>query len=1001
MTNDLFAYYFDKIEYHIQLGKGISVFNSNSDLFSNFLAQAETSNHRLGIFKSSNYLKQDNLYSIDDAIDLVLIYQDVDIPDLQKIIEPFVNKLVYSAFYKNKPICFFSNNDADDYVEDIKSGLIHTDLRKVVNLLLVEQLVKLLDQVNYKFSSPEFLKTNYDKTIYTPIEHEMKDALEKENIPYRPQVKLGRFYVDFLIELENEKIIVECDGREYHNPYRDRERDKELGKEGYRILHFTGSEIYNGIDSCIQKIRTVNSQQRRQKFQIDSDLDESQRKALEFITGPIRVLAPAGSGKTKTLINRIAYLLNKGVDSNSILALAFNKKAAEEMRQRLSDKQIPVSNRLEEEGVAVRTFHSFGYEIIRNELNWSFDEKNSKKDTRKFLEKAIERHHHIVYERNRDSLDSYLEALRKTKMEIPHIDEVAIEQDKEYVPFKDIFYSFLDYQKEHNFINFDDMIYMALRLLIDNRVLRDGLQNRFRYVLVDEFQDLNRAQLLMVQIIALPQNNIFIVGDDDQMIYGWRGAEVKHLLEFNKRYAVTQDCTLLTNYRSSKKIVNHSKWLISYNTERIPKDINPKLEAKTGSINIELTETLWDRAKTTINWIKELKSSQKLKWSDFAVLFRYHAFQFVVAMALDSENIPHSPVNGQRLFSSEVGRDLYSYMTIILRTDDAKKEDYSRILNRPNKYFRNDIINKVFDWDSFVRTASQQGLRNWEQEKLQNFIETIKLLKDNIKNSSPSSFFDKLDTEIKLVDFYKDQTKRFADLDEATNDIIFEVIISLSRNLKTLDEFYEYMHKCHFDDDGSIDDYDEDRYRDEVKLSTIHSAKGKEFNNVVYFNLSENDRLREVGDIEEERRVSYVGVTRSIDNILITAPKRRHSRFLEEVAFNIKLREYSINKLYSILNKKRRKKAKIEYEIKNCNKKKESILTKFPELEGKNLVESYSFFNSIWKWLREKRIEKAAERIDNLDSRIADLKDNYLLPISDSINEIETEISFRSTLSNK
>jgi DNA helicase-2/ATP-dependent DNA helicase PcrA len=573
-----------------------------------------------------------------------------------------------------------------------------------------------------------------------------------------------------------------------------------------------------------------------------------------------------------------------------------------------------------------------------------------------------------------------------------------VEENDDFVPFENIFHSYLKYQVEHNHIDFNDMIYMALRLLIDDDVLRNQLQNRFRYVLVDEFQDLNKAQLLMMQIIALPQNNLFIVGDDDQMIYGWRGAEIKHLLEFNKRYEIVKDCPLSTNYRSSKKIVKHSKWLISHNKERIHKDINPKKDANMGLIEIELKETLWEQAKTVVNWIEQLKSKENMKWSDFAILYRYHAFQFLVAMALDGKDIPHSPVSGQRLFSSRVGKDLYSYLTIILRTDDACKDDYSRILNRPNKYFRNDIINRISSWDSFIRAEHQPDLRNWEGEKLSNFINTIKQLKQVIDSStSPSSMLNKLNTELDLIGFYKDQSRQFSDLDEASDDIIFEVIQSLSHNFKSIDNFYEYMHKCLFDADTSIEDYDEYKPRDEVKLSTIHAAKGKEFDNVVYFNLSANDKLKANIDIEEERRVAYVGVTRAMNNMLITSLKDKPSEFLKEVAFNPKLQQHSTNALQSLLNEKKREKSKLDYKIKVRNIEIESIKNKSPELEGKGMVGSYRLLNNLRMRLREKRIDRVSKRIDNFESEVKNLKE-CIIPIEDEINEVNTEINFRKII---
>jgi very-short-patch-repair endonuclease len=222
-----------------------------------------------------------------------------------------------------------------------------------------EQILTLLERVNIEFAAPEFLTFGADKRPLTPIEQIFQGALIAHRIPHQAQVKLGRFTVDFLVESENgAKVIVECDGKGYHHPPKDQARDKILSSQGHPILRFTGSDIFHDIEGCIVHLKKSLGRKRAPAYALDSELDESQQRAVRCVNGPIRVLAPAGSGKTKTLINRVLHLLNQGIPAAKILALAFNKKARDEMQERLERKNVSA--------IEVRTFHSLGYEIVRD-----------------------------------------------------------------------------------------------------------------------------------------------------------------------------------------------------------------------------------------------------------------------------------------------------------------------------------------------------------------------------------------------------------------------------------------------------------------------------------------------------------------------------------------------------------------------------------------------------------------------------------------------------------
>ncbi len=477
---------------------------------------------------------------------------------------------------------------------------------------------------------------------------------------------------------------------------------------------------------------------------------------------------------------------------------------------------------------------------------------------------------------------------------------MTVEYGERVYPFEPIFYSYLKAQLDRNFLDFDDMIYLALRVLLENSTLRHAYQSRFEFVLVDEFQDLNQAQLLLLQVLSLPENNVFAVGDDDQMIYGFRGAEVKHIIEFDKRFPVSSSHVLNTNYRSSRMIVRHTGWLIDHNTDRVRKNIQPRSGAQQGSFEISGHASIFEQAKFMGQWLAEHKKKNMLKWSDYAVLYRYNAFQFPVALVLDSLNVPHTPLSGQHLFQTQVGKDIYAYLQVILSPSEATPVDFERVLKRPNKYFTNQLIAGARNWNAFLRLPQGSNLRGWEREKLIDLSARIEKFSKLARTPeiSPIDFMQALKMDFALSDFYRDQSRLSDDLDQANEEDLLEVIIALSENFQTISDFYQFV--CKSIDNEELEPQtnssDDRNQKDEVYLGTIHRAKGKEFRNVVYFNLSKtgaaSEKLR-----EEERRVAYVGATRPKDSLLITFSSAKLSKFLAEISLNPKFEGFEAEEL--------------------------------------------------------------------------------------------------------
>ena len=546
------------------------------------------------------------------------------------------------------------------------------------------------------------------------------------------------------------------------------------------------------------------------------------------------------------------------------------------------------------------------------------------------------------------------------------------------------------------------MIYLALRVLLENSSLRQTYQSRFEFVLVDEFHDLNQAQLLLLQVLSLPENNVFAVGDDDQMIYGYRGAEVKHIIEFDKRFPVSSSYVLDTNYRSSRMIVRHTGWLIDHNTDRVKKNIRPRPGAQEGSFEISGHTSVFEQAEHAAQWLVAHKTEHKLKWIDYAFLYRYNAYQFPVALVLDTLNVPHTPLSGQHLFQTQVGKDIYSYLQVILSPTEATPADFECVLKRPNKYFTNQLIARAQNWDSFRRLPQTPNLRGWEQEKLTDFIDRAekfsKMARDS--NLSPSAFMGALGTELGLKDFYRDQSRLSDDLDQAHDEDLLDVIIALSENFKTLNDFYQFVCKS-IDNNASASQTkngEAENGKDEVYLGTIHRAKGKEFQNVVYFNLSKtgtsSEKLRE----EEERRVAYVAATRPKDSLLITFPSAKPSSFLPEIALNPQFEGIEDEDLErrSISTKLRLKKETAK--LQQFELQKDKLLARFDHLTGKQPAEKLNLLVRLTWLIANWRIRKTQEGIEKLDQHIRKHTQTIIDPLLIMISDLDEEAKLRKAI---
>lgn len=704
---------------------------------------------------------------------------------------------------------------------------------------------------------------------------------------------------------------------------------------------------------------------------LDPDLDASQQEAVAHTEGPIRVLAPAGSGKTKTLVNRICNLVNNGVLPEQILPLAFNKKAEMEMNGRLRARSL--------QRVRARTFHSLGYAIVRSATTYRFSLDGQLAQFTSILTAALQEVYGLTRESARDPLEQCARMIGEAKMDLLPVQDMMVDLGGKHVPFSPLFLRFLALQEERRFMNFDDMIYLALRVLVDNDALRRRCQGRWTFVLVDEFQDLNRAQVLLQYILSLPRNNIFVVGDDDQMIYGWRGANVRHIMEFPRRYSPARACTLSTNYRSARRVVQHSLWLIDHNRQRVRKAIAASGTAPAGEFDVQLHGGIWSQAQAAADWIARAKSVTGSPWREFAVLYRTNALQFPIALGMDRRGIPHTASDFTQLFETPPGRDVTAYLSVILGPENSNADEVKRVLTRPRRLLRRDQIDSISSLRDLENLAASGALPPEQTSSLVDLLEKLSRLRMRASELKPNSLelIHLIDEAFHLRDSYDLRVVVERDADEADDKTYFEVLLSLAEAISAPGDL---LARCRFVSGAAPQSARPPQTGiDEVNLSTIHKTKGSEFENVVYFDLSAGRRM-DPEEIEEERRVAYVAITRARRRILITSRARKQSPFLREAVLNP---EFTT-----------RDREDLTCERKNLEKRLARLQRKIDRL-SRFYHESDSTFtggvSAFWvRWCR-RRASRARARTESLqEARIR---------VSEKIVDLQQELAFRRALS--
>ena len=597
--------------------------------------------------------------------------------------------------------------------------------------------------------------------------------------------------------------------------------------------------------------------------------NNSQLKAVKHKSGPMLVIAGPGSGKTTVLTARIRNLIEEySVNPANILVITFTKAAANEMKSRFNNMMGRSTN------VTFGTFHAVFFMILRAAYNYSVDSIIKEDVRQNIIKQAIER--------SRLEPDDLNEMVSNITGEISRVKTETIDINAYYSAscpeeeFRDIYKYYVKTLKKMGLIDFDDMLLYCHELLTTRRDILAKWQQKYQYILIDEFQDINKIQYDIIKLLAKPQDNLFIVGDDDQSIYGFRGSKPEIMLNFDKDYPDTDKVILDTNYRSTGNIVSAAGKVIAHNKVRFAKNINTVNDPGDKVDIIEFNTQAEEYEKIIDNIRKESASGGN--YSDNAVLFRTNSTAAGFVRKLVEYSVPFVTRDGvPNVFEHWIARDVITYMNIAMGS--RKRSDFLQIINRPKRYIGRDYLTDAEI--SFDNLEKYYEDKNW-------MIERVDRLKYDILAMASMSPYAMINYLRKGVgyDGYLDEYAQSHNMQVRELYDVMDELMESARSLKTFNEWFAYI-----DEYGTKlrESYAAMDKQNAVILTTMHSSKGLEYP-VVYI-IDANEEITPhkkavfAPEIEEERRMLYVAMTRAKRRLNIYYARKRYNKEIEVSRF--------------------------------------------------------------------------------------------------------------------
>lgn len=610
-------------------------------------------------------------------------------------------------------------------------------------------------------------------------------------------------------------------------------------------------------------------------------LNTAQQRAVCHETGPMLVLAGPGSGKTTVLLCRISRLLERGLAKpQEILALTFSKAAAEEMKSRFENLNGA-------SGVSFGTFHSIFFRILRSRYGWNVEQIFQEEERRSILRNSIEAEKWDIPDLE-EYISQFFSQLSLMNSEL--------EQPNRFTPtgmpveeFRKLYRAYEGYKERHEKLDFDDMLTQCYQLLREDAAVREYWQRKYKFILVDEFQDVNQAQFACLQILAERHQNLFVVGDDDQSIYAFRGARPDFLLRFPMLYPAAKKVTLNTNYRSTERIVNLAERVIGNNEVRFVKNMKGIGEAG-DKVTFFLAE---DAAKEAAHIAEKIGRllDEGVPLTEIAVIYRTNLQGGAFARELYKRGIPYDlRDNSGNVYEHWVAKDLLAYL--LLAENEESDSALRRILNKPKRYIGKDLLAEA---ETMPYTLLRSffvcpSLKGWQEENLEN----LRIDLNQIRKRTP---YDAV-KYIRKVIGYDEYLEEFAAYRRTSAQVLQEIadeIMETAKDCADVRSFREQLERL------SLQMKEQSRKkgqkRNGVALMTMHGAKGLEFRAVFLPSLVEGIVPHEKGmdTVAEERRLFYVAMTRASEKLCLSAilqryeKERKPSRFLAEMGLDAEM----------------------------------------------------------------------------------------------------------------
>ena len=600
--------------------------------------------------------------------------------------------------------------------------------------------------------------------------------------------------------------------------------------------------------------------------------NKAQIQAIQHNKGPCMVIAGPGSGKTTVLTHRVRYLIDRcGVKPSDILVITFTKAAAEQMKFKFKGLSEGRSS-----AVTFGTFHAVFFTILKAAYNYSARCIITPQVQHEFVKDQIHRLE-LEYDDEKEAVDGVLSEISRVKGEAVNIDEY----ESRCIPpqsFRIIYMAYDDMLVRKHLIDFDDMIVQCRELLMQREDYRRAWQNKYKYILIDEFQDINKAQFDVVRILADEYRNLFVVGDDDQSIYGFRGSAPQIMLDFNKYYSDAVRIDMCINYRSTGNIVFASRAVAEENEHRYYKDITT-YNSQGDTVSVYEFNSLNDEKAFLVSEIRRLIDTG-IAADDIAVLSRTNVIGNMYMSRLESDGIPCCDYSAvQDVYEHWISKDILTYIRIALGS--RERIDFLRIINKPLRYISRSYITQPADINALKRGYEGNEQMSKQVEKLVSDISMI-------RSMSPFAAVNYIRKGVGYDEYIRNYIyEHKADKEELYN-VLDELAHRASQYMSLsqwLDGIAEYIRQC-----------DKDRQNntaDGVHMLTMHGSKGLEYKIVLVMDVCEGiipyNKAVLDEQIEEERRLFYVAMTRAKEKLYLLYPKQRYnkdttrSRFIEEI----------------------------------------------------------------------------------------------------------------------